>query len=159
MKKSNFKKTQLAKSLSIILGVTTIAPVIAAEEVNNSVEVIEVTGIRSSMVKAMDIKRSSQGIVDAISSEDMGKFPDSNLAESLQRITGVSIDRSNGEGSKITVRGLGPDFNLVTLNGRQMPSSNLESTVISNSRSYDFANIASEAISSVEVYKTAKDEI
>ena len=159
MKKSNFKKTQLAKSLSIILGVTTIAPVIAAEEVNNSVEVIEVTGIRSSMVKAMDIKRSSQGVVDAISSEDMGKFPDSNLAESLQRITGVSIDRSNGEGSKITVRGLGPDFNLVTLNGRQMPSSNLESTVISNSRSYDFANIASEAISSVEVYKTAKAEI
>ncbi|MFT5852503.1 MAG: TonB-dependent receptor [Colwellia sp.] len=159
MKKSNFKKTQLATSLSLILGVTTIAPTFAAEEVNNNLEVIEVTGIRSSMVKAMDIKRSSQGVVDAISSEDIGKFPDSNLAESLQRISGVSIDRSNGEGSKVTVRGLGPDFNLVTLNGRQMPSSNLESTVISNSRSYDFANLASEAVSGVEVYKTGKAEI
>ena len=62
------------------------------------------------------------GVVDAISAEDIGKFPDTNLAESLQRISGVSIDRSNGEGSKVTVRGFGPDFNLVTLNGRQMPT-------------------------------------
>ena len=163
MIKHNFKKTRLATSLSLILGATVIAPTFAAQEQSenqtDNVEVIEVTGIRSSLIKAMDIKRSSQGVVDAISAEDMGKFPDSNLAESLQRITGVSIDRSNGEGSKITVRGLGPDFNLVTLNGRQMPSSNLESTVISNSRSYDFANIASEAISGVEVYKTGKAEV
>jgi len=159
----NFKKTRLATSLSIILGATVIAPTFAAEELSenktDNVEVIEVTGIRSSLIKAMDIKRSSQGVVDAINSEDMGKFPDSNLAESLQRISGVSIDRDNGEGSKITVRGLGPDFNLVTLNGRQMPSSNLESTVISNSRSFDFANLASEAVSGVEVYKTAKAEV
>jgi TonB-dependent receptor len=163
MKQRNFKKTRLATSLSLILGATAIAPTFAAEEVAekeaDNIEVIQVTGIRSSMVKSMDIKRSSQGVVDAISAEDMGKFPDSNLAESLQRITGVSIDRSNGEGSKVTVRGLGPDFNLVTLNGRQMPSSNLEDTVISNSRSYDFANIASEAISGVEVYKTGKAEV
>lgn len=64
-------------------------------------------------------------MVDAISSEDIGKFPDTNLAESLQRITSVSIDRQNGEGSKVTVRGFGPDFNLVLLNGRQMPASGL----------------------------------
>jgi len=157
-----FTKTRIATSLSLILGATAL-PALSAEEVSlkekDNVEVIEVTGIRGSLVKAMDIKRSAQGVVDAISSEDMGKFPDSNLAESLQRISGVSIDRSNGEGSKVTVRGLGPDFNLVTLNGRQMPSSNLESTVISNSRSFDFANLASEAISGVEVYKTGKAEV
>ena len=79
---------------------------------------IVVTGIRASLRQALDIKRDSQGVVDAISAEDIGKFPDTNLAESLQRITGVSIDRSNGEGSLVTVRGFGPEFNLVTLNGR-----------------------------------------
>ncbi|MFT5760018.1 MAG: TonB-dependent receptor [Alteromonadaceae bacterium] len=153
MKKSNFKKTQLAKSLSIILGVTAITPVFAAEEVKtDNIEVIEVTGIRSSMVKAMDIKRSSQGIVDAINAEDIGKFPDSNLAESLQRITGVSIDRSNGEGSKVSVRGFSADRNLILLNGRQMPNT-------TGDRSFDFSNVAAEGVSSVEVYKTSMAKI
>ncbi|WP_374530558.1 TonB-dependent receptor plug domain-containing protein, partial [Novosphingobium sp.] len=64
---------------------------------------IVVTGIRASLRQAMDIKRDSGGVVDAISAEDIGKFPDTNLAESLQRITGVSIDRNSGEGSKVTV--------------------------------------------------------
>ena len=68
----------------------------------------------------MDVKRSSAGVVDAISAEDIGDFPDTNLAESLQRITGVSIDRSGGEGQLITVRGFGPQFNTVLVNGRQI---------------------------------------
>jgi TonB-dependent receptor len=156
---NTFYKTRIATSLSLILGASVMAPVSAQETPDNDLEVIQVKGIRGSLIQAMDIKRSSSGIVDAISAEDIGKFPDTNLAESLQRITGVSIDRSNGEGSKITVRGLGPDFNLVTLNGRQMPSSNLEATSISSSRSFDFANIASESISGVEVYKTAKADV
>ncbi len=72
-------------------------------------------------ISSMNLKRESQGVVDGIVAEDIGKFPDTNLAESLQRITGVSIDRSIGEGSRVTVRGVGPDYNLVLLNGRQMP--------------------------------------
>ncbi|MGK0409900.1 MAG: TonB-dependent receptor [Shewanella psychromarinicola] len=160
MKTTKFTKTKLATSLSLVLGVSSMLPAYAADEAaEENIEVVQVKGIRGSLIKSMDIKRSSQGVVDAISAEDMGKFPDTNLAESLQRISGVSIDRSNGEGSKITVRGLGPDFNLVTLNGRQMPSSNLEATTTSSSRSFDFGNIASEAISGVEVYKTAKADI
>ena len=87
---------------------------------------IVVTGIRASLEASADIKRNAQGVVDAISAEDIGKFPDTNLAESLQRISGVSIDRSIGEGSKITVRGVGPDFNLVLLNGRQMPGASID---------------------------------
>lgn len=122
-------------------------------------EEIVVTGIRASLTRAMDIKRDSRGIVDAISAEDIGKFPDTNLAESLQRITGVSIDRRDGEGAKVTVRGLGPDFNLVTLNGRQMPGATLEATVASGSRSFDFANLASESVTGVEVYKTARADV
>ena len=68
-------------------------------------EDIVVTGIRASLNRAIDIKRNSAGVVDAISAEDIGKFPDTNLAESLQRITGVSITRANGEGSQVAVRG------------------------------------------------------
>src|SRR5690606_284679 len=88
---------------------------------DTQLEEVVVTGIRASLERAMDIKRESPGVVDAISSEDIGKFPDTNLAESLQRITGVSISRVNGEGSQITVRGFGGDNNMVTLNGRQLP--------------------------------------
>jgi TonB-dependent receptor len=96
-------------------------------------------------------------VVDGIVAEDIGKFPDTNLAESLQRITGVSIDRTAiGEGSRITVRGVGPDYNMVLLNGRQMPASAIEATTASNSRAFDFANLASEAISAIEVYKTSR---
>ena len=79
------------------------------------VQQVVVSGIRQSMASSLNLKRNSDGIVDGIVAEDMGKFPDTNLAESLQRISGVSIDRVNGEGQKVTVRGIGPDFNMVLL--------------------------------------------
>jgi TonB-dependent receptor len=112
----------------------------------------------------MDIKRQSAGVVDANSAVDMGKFPETNLAESLQRITGVSINRVNGEGSEVTVRGFGGNFNLVTLNGRQMPAANVGSITgnpqdkgaAGTSRSFDFSNLASEGVSGIEVYKTGR---
>ena len=126
------------------------APAKAAEP---EVQSVVVTGLRQSLLSSMNLKRNSDGIVDGIVAEDIGKFPDTNLAESLQRISGVSIDRSIGEGSKITVRGVGPDFNLVLLNGRQMPTSNLGDL---NGRAFDFANLASEAISQLQVYKTGR---
>lgn len=155
-----FKKTQLAAAVSMVVGAATISPVYAQDDIaENTLEEVVVTGIRGSLQRAMDIKRDAQGVVDSISSEDIGKFPDTNLAESLQRITGVSINRSNGEGQEITVRGLGPDFNLVTLNGRQMPTSGLEGTTVNASRSFDFSNIASEGISGVDVYKTSRANI
>jgi TonB-dependent receptor len=148
MKNNRFTKTQIATSLSIALGAFSAPMVYAADEAADNVEVIEVKGIRGSVVKSMEVKRSSTGIVDSISSEDIGKFPDTNLAESLQRISGVSIDRNNGEGQKVTVRGFGSDRNLVLLNGRQLPNTN-------GDRSFNFDNVASEAISGAEVYKTS----
>lgn len=123
------------------------------------VEEVVVTGIRASLQNAMDIKRDSSGVVDAISAEDIGKFPDTNLAESLQRITGVSISRTNGEGSTITVRGFGAEYNMVTLNGRTMPGASAYGSNQGNSRAFDFANLASESVSGVEVYKTSKANI
>ncbi len=163
MKTMTFRRTRLATSLSLIMGAMASVPALAQDAQDaqdkemeaGNFEVIEVSGIRESLTKSMLTKKAASGVVDAISAEDIGKFPDTNLAESMQRITGVAIDRSNGEGSRITVRGFGPDYNLVTLNGRQMPAANIEATSASSSRSFDFANLASEGVSAVEVYKTS----
>lgn len=115
---------------------------------------IVVTGLRRSLKDSVDIKRNTQGIVDAISAEDIGKLPDTNLAESIQRIPGVSIDRTNNEGSRVTVRGFGPEFNLVTLNGRSMPGSGVNGT-----RSFDFANISADGVSGIDVFKTGRADV
>lgn len=153
-----FKPTPVAQAISLILGTTaaTLAGTPAFAQTEVPLEEIVVTGIRGSLTSSMEVKRDAQGVVDGIIAEDIGKFPDTNLAESLQRISGVSIDRTFGEGSRVTVRGVGPDFNLVLLNGRQMPGSSLEETTASNSRAFDFANLASESISAIEVYKTSR---
>ncbi|MDP7592932.1 MAG: TonB-dependent receptor [Litorilituus sp.] len=163
MSQKKFIKTRIATSLSLILGVTTL-PVISAEQAQAStekdVEVITVTGMRSSIKESTRLKRDASGVVDAISAEDIGKFPDTNLAESLQRITGVSINRDNGEGSQVTVRGFGPQYNMITLNGRTMPGSSLPSGgSASDTRAYSFDNLSSDAVKSVEVYKTGKADV
>ncbi len=170
MKKTENRKPRLNWGLMLLGGVSAIAlsqPAIAQEDSDEPVttgevasdplrqKVVVVEGIRESLLASSAIKRNSQGVVDAITAEEMGKFPDTNLAESLQRITGVSIDRSNGEGSTVTVRGFGPDFNLVLLNGRQMPSAFLEGGAPA-SRSFDFGNLASEGIAGVDVYKSGR---
>ena len=156
-------KSKLATSLSIILGTalsSSMMSPVAAQETEKDIEVIQVSGIRSSVQESMGIKRDSAGVVDAISAEDIGKFPDTNLAESLQRITGISISRNNGEGSQVTARGFGPDFNMVTLNGRTMPGSALPGGGgTANSRAFDFSDLASESVRAVEVYKTGKASI
>lgn len=165
---NKFKKTLLTKSISLLLSSAVIMPSIAQESpANDGTEVISVTGIRGSLLKAMDLKRDSEGVVDAISSEDIGKFPSTNLAESLQRIPGVSIDRVNGEGSQITVRGFGADFNQVTLNGRTMPTANVPivgagssgSASGASGRAFDFSNLSSDGVQILEVFKTGRADI
>lgn len=154
MQKPTFRRTPLATGVAIALGAAFATPSVSvAQEGEEVIEEIITTGIRGSLKRAMDIKRTSAGVVDAISAEDIGKFPDANLAESLQRITGVSIDRERGEGSSVTVRGFGPEYNLVTVNGRQMP------THSGTSRSFDFADLASEGVAGVQVYKTGRADV
>src|SRR5882724_4689050 len=118
---------------------------------------IVVTGLRQSLVTNETIKRNSSGIVDAITAEDIGKFPDTNLAESIQRIPGVTIDRMNNEGSRVTVRGFGPEFNMVTLNGRSMPGN--PAPGVSASRSFDFENLSADGIAGITVYKTGRADV
>lgn len=158
MRIQRYGKTTLAGTMSVILATVTASTATAQDAAGTDagIEEITVTGIRSSLKAAMDQKRDARGVVDAISAEDMGKFPDTNLAESLQRITGVSIDRDNGEGARVTVRGFGPDFNLVTLNGRQMPTSSVFGGGAPDSRSFDFGNLAAEGVAAVQVYKTSR---
>ena len=98
--------------------------------------------------ESAEIKHSRIVILDSISSEDLGKFPDSNVAESLQRIPGVSIDRNGGEGRFVTVRGFGPEFNTVLLNGRTFASDN-------EGREFSFDLLAAELISGADIYKSA----
>ncbi len=120
------------------------------------VQTVVVSGLRASLTSSMNLKKNSDGIVDGIVASDIGKFADTNLAEALQRISGVSIDRNNlGEGQKVTVRGVGPDFNMVLMNGRQMATSNLGDL---NGRAFDFANLASEGIAQIQVYKSGRAE-
>ena len=157
MKHLTFSKNQLAVCISAIIASGFSQQAFAAEEAaltekEESIEVIEVKGIRGSLVRSMNIKRDMSGVVDAISAEEMGKFPDTNLAESLQRITGITISRENGEGSQITARGFGPDFNLVTLNGRQMASTGF-------TRSFNFENLSSEGVSELQTIKTARADM
>jgi len=163
----------LARSASVVafaayfVSATAVSAQDVTEPAEESGNEIVVTGIRASLESAMDIKRDSSGVVDAISAEDIGKFPDTNLAESLQRVPGVSINRVNGEGSQVTVRGFGPQFNLVTVNGRQMATSFVNSPggdqgvdfARATSRSFDFNNLASEGVSRLEVYKTGRSAI
>ena len=152
----------LAAYTAPALAQDTAAPAAAPAEDST---VVVVTGIRGSLQRSMNIKRNATGVVDAITAEDIGKYPDTNLAESVQRIPGVSIDRVNGEGAKVTVRGFGPGFNLVTLNGRVMPTASIDligggnTFAMGGSRNFDFSNIASDSISGFEVYKTGKANI
>jgi TonB-dependent receptor len=151
---------------TIVGGAVLINPALAQEQTMEELEEIVVTGLRGSLKASMDIKREAIGVVDAISAEDIGKFPDANLSEALQRITGVSIDRRNGEGALVTARGFGAQFNMVTLNGRQMPTADAFANGVptaggigGNSRAFNFANLAAESVSALEVYKTGRADI
>ena len=107
MQKQLFRMTPLAKGVAMALGATMAAPALGQDDTIPPDEVIEevvVVGVRGSLAASADVKRSARGVVEAITAEDIGKFPDTNLAESLQRVTGVSIDRTPesgvpGEGS------------------------------------------------------------
>lgn len=100
-------------SLAVIAAMTsTLALGAQAVEANDdaNVEEIHVTGIAASLGRSIDKKRNSEIVADSITAEDLGKFPDNNIADSLQRIPGVAIDRAGGEGRFVSIRGLGPDF-------------------------------------------------
>jgi iron complex outermembrane receptor protein len=108
---------------------------------------IVVTGIRQSLASSAAIKRRADVVVDAVAAEDIGRFPDQNVAESLQRITGVQIDRDRGQGTSVSVRGLSPDLTRTEYNGRFIATP-------TGSRNFSFTSLASDFVSSVQVLKS-----
>jgi iron complex outermembrane receptor protein len=155
LKRGNIMKTHKMKYLSLVIAsiVSTTTNVMAEEQSNTQkgekkeIEVIEVKGIRSSLKEALYLKRNSTQVVDAIVAEDIGQFPDQNVAEALARIPGVNITRNGGEGQKVTIRGLHGGWNLTTINGRKMASETAE-------RNFNYDLIASELVGGVQVLKT-----
>lgn len=122
-------------------------PVFAQSNGADNVEVIAVKGYRSSLKASMNDKKDSNLVSDGIKAEDLGKFPDLNVAESLQRITGVSIDRNGGEGQAVTIRGFGPQFNTVLVNGRQVASE-------TGGREFAFDSVSANQIVGADIFKT-----
>ncbi len=146
-----FKRKAIAAFLFPVM-MTGVLGVANAQE-GTVLEEIVVTGIKGSLKNAANIKQDASGLVDAITAEDLGKFPDQNVAESLQRVPGVAIARGRGgDGRFITIRGVGEEFNSVTYNGRLLATENI-------GREFSFDNIASELVSKVEVYKSAETRL
>jgi TonB-dependent receptor len=133
-----------------------------AAQAGDTVEEVVVTGFRESLRSALNIKRQSSGVVDVIKAEDIADFPDANLAESIQRVPGVSITRVAGEGRTITVRGLPPAFTRVRINGMEAQSTSGATTSDRGAnlgRGFDFNTFASELFSGITVRKTAQAEV
>ncbi|WP_293856867.1 TonB-dependent receptor [Steroidobacter sp.] len=134
---------------------------LTAAQQQAQVEEIVVTGYRQSLSLALDQKREAVGAVDAIVAEDIADFPDLNLAESIQRVPGVSIARDAGEGRQISVRGLGPQFTRVRINGMEAMSANGGTDAAGGTnrdRSFDFNTFASELFNSITIRKTSSAE-
>ena len=111
------------------------------------VEEVTVTGIRRGIQDAISAKRNSSSIIEAVSAEDIGKLPDSSIAESIARLPGIAAQRTNGRAQTMSIRGLGPDFTITTFNGREQASTN-------DNRTIEFDQYPSELVSQVKVYKT-----
>lgn len=145
-----FQKTKLSAAILGTLSTLTAyaqAPA-QVESKPDSLEEIVVTGIAGSIERSIDRKREQTLISDSIAAEDFGKFPDNNIADSLQRVPGVAIDRAGGEGRFVSIRGLGPEFTGVLVNGRTPATENEE-------RSFSFDTLASELVNTVDVFKTS----
>jgi TonB-dependent receptor len=164
---SDRNRSPLRATVQAILGVVSCSAASGAlaqatGPTQESLEEVVVTGFRQSLSVALDQKRAAVGSVDAIVAEDIADFPDLNLAESIQRVPGVSIARDGGEGRQVSVRGLGPQFTRVRINGMEAMSANGGTDAAGGTnrdRSFDFNTFASELFNSVTIRKSSAAEI
>jgi TonB-dependent receptor len=143
-------------SLALALALPALTPGVAIAQVaDESIEEITAYGVRRSLDNAADLKRNSDTIVDAITAEDIGLFSDNNIGEALQRVPGVQLERSDSEGTRISIRGLGPRFVRTTLNGRTALSSPGGENG-TDARGFSFNVIPSEIITRATVHKSSQ---
>lgn len=155
MKLRRFMSTGGAGMVLLCLGAGRADAQQTTESSSNELEEVVVTGYRESLEVSLDAKRDSVNFTDSISAEDVGKLPDNNLAEALQRVPGVQISRTNGEGQQISLRGMGPSFARVLLDGLPISAAS-EGSVDQQARNreFDFDLLPSEIFSMLQVSKT-----
>ncbi len=158
-KKSNHPDSGIVRSLALSLAfcLSLAGPIgLQAQETANGeafeLEKLVVEGYADSLRQSMQAKRSTTEVSDVILSEDIGQFPDENVAEALQRITGVQIQRNDGEGTYISVRGVEPGLNMVTVDGRTASSGGFE-------RAFDFSTLSADLVSSLRVIKSQSADL
>jgi len=130
----------------------------AQEAPEGLMEEIEVTGIRGALKQGLDTKRFSDSVMDSVSAEDVGKFPDKNIGDALQRIPGVTVDRAWGEVSGVTIRGTAQQHSIVLLNGQNVGSVGWFDRGAIN-RSFNFENLSAEQVAGMDVYKSTEANI
>ena len=158
----NTLQATLVRGLALVALAACVMPAgtaFAQDEEGAAIEEVVVKGFRGSLKAALDAKREATGAVDTIMAEDIADFPDSNLAEALQRIPGIAITREAGEGRNITVRGLDAKFSRVTLNDTMAQSLAAGSGGSQTNRSFDFNVFASELFNRIDVYKSTSAEM
>src|SRR6187402_2849210 len=118
-----------------------------AEATGDDLGEIVVTGLRKSIQDSISAKKVDSSIVEVVSAEDIGKLPDSSIAESIARLPGIAAQRTNGRAQTLSIRGLGPDFTVTTFNGREQATTN-------DNRTVEFDQYPSELVTQVKIYKT-----
>lgn len=133
---------------------------VAQAQQTAEVEELVVTGIRASLQQSIEAKREAEGVVEVITAEDVGKFPDKNVAESLQRVTGITIQRDFGEGERVAIRGTAPNLNLTLLNGHAVATADwFILDQLNATRSFNFLMLPSEIVGRVEVFKSPQADL
>jgi iron complex outermembrane recepter protein len=166
-KKAAKSSANTVTTVSALLAISAVAngqnaPADTAADGAESIEEVVVTGFRASLDKAIEAKKEQVGAIDMIAAEDIADFPDLNLAESLQRVPGVAIARDAGEGRQISVRGLGPQFTRVRINGIEAMSANGGTDAAGGTnrgRNFDFNTFASELFNNITVRKSGAAEV
>ena len=156
----SFQKKLLPQLISAVIGSLALHAAHAADEPakTNELDKVEIRGIRATLNKNLLEKRENSSIVDSISAEDVGKFPDKNVADSLQRVPGISVDRSWGEGKAIFVRGTDKNLNMTQLNGQAVASSEWWLNE-AQTRSFNYDVLPSEIVGSLDVYKSPSADL
>lgn len=162
MAKPHFKQNLLPHLIGLALGGAAIAPALAQEAApaagTQQLETVEIRGVRATLKKNLSEKREAGNIVDSINAEDVGKFPDKNVADSLQRVPGISVDRIWGEGKAIFVRGTDKNLNMTQLNGQAVASSEWWLNE-PQTRSFNYDVLPSEIVGSLDVFKSPSADL